>query len=303
MALLILLTLLIWKGNIDPAERLLRMTFLDVGQGDSIFVEFPGKGNMLVDAGSGGEEGRFDIGRSVVAPFLWNKGMRRIDALVVTHSHEDHLGGAIFILKNFDIGCVIDNGIRYSGESSLLEEYLALIRGKHIRHIEAVSPTELTGFGEVNILILNPPADAAGMAENDRSIVLKIIYKNFSALLCGDVTEAGIGNLLHTEGILKSDLLKVPHHGGGTGDLERKKYFFKKIDPVVYIISASDKGRQKGAVKYRTQDIITSGAISYVTKDDGAVMIATDGHSFKGKSESGKKTNFFILYLDNRYII
>ncbi|MCX5686539.1 MAG: ComEC/Rec2 family competence protein, partial [Candidatus Omnitrophica bacterium] len=118
IGLLCSLNIFVWAHLYKSSGRDLKITFLDVGQGDSIFIRLPQKGNILIDAGTGAEENRFDTGRSVVAPYLWNAAAFEIDAVVVTHFHEDHLGGIIYILKNFKVGCVVDNGAK-AGEPGL----------------------------------------------------------------------------------------------------------------------------------------------------------------------------------------
>ncbi len=88
------------------------MTFLDVGQGDSALVEFPDGRNMLIDGG--GNPRGIDPGRAAVAPYLWDRGIRRIDILVLSHPHPDHAGGLIYILDNFKIGQVWECGVAAS---------------------------------------------------------------------------------------------------------------------------------------------------------------------------------------------
>ena len=102
----------------DLFQKDLRLTFIDVGHGDSILVEFPGGKRMLIDGG-GLHEDRFDIGKNVIAPFLWKKKIRRIDTLVLTHPDPDHLKGLNFIASQFSIGQFWDNGFQTESEPYL----------------------------------------------------------------------------------------------------------------------------------------------------------------------------------------
>lgn len=271
LAALLLCNLAVWPMAL-PGEKNLEITFLDVGQGDSIYVKTPSGANILVDGSTGGQEGRFDMGRAVIAPYLWNKGVFRIDLLVVTHFHEDHLGGLIYVLKNFDIGCVMDNGI-VSLDQKLYRTYLKAIKDRRIKHISAQRGDMIRGFGGIDIYVLNPDPEIADTDSNDNSLVIKLVYKDFGALLCGDITEKAIEKLAQYPGYLKSDVVKVPHHGGVLGDRTKIKYFFEALSSRAAVISVGRHNRY-GMPSEKTEGaILSSGAALYETKDSGAVTI------------------------------
>ena len=127
--LLIAGNIFVWGDISASGDAPLKVTFLDVGHGDAAFIEFPNGAKMLLDGGSGGDETGLDIGRSVLAPFFWNKGIHRIDAVVATHPDEDHIGGLLYVLENFDIGLVIDNGV-HRNDTAVYRKYLQIIREK-----------------------------------------------------------------------------------------------------------------------------------------------------------------------------
>jgi competence protein ComEC len=276
---LLIANIFIWQGYFASFGKILKMDILDVGSADAILVRFPGKGVMLVDAGTGGKD-RFDAARAVVAPFLWNRGLRRIDAVVVTHPHADHLGGVPYILNNFEVGCVIDNGAGFDGREALERDYLGIIKKKNIPRIRAREGDTIEGFSGVKIFVLNPPGSEDGSDPNRSSIVMKIVYGRSSALLCGDLSGEAIEKILSYGKFLKSDIFKVPHHGGSFGGEERVAALFNAVAAGACMVSSGEGNRPDRAVNNMLK---ASNFISYETKKDGAINVFLDGKSFSVK--------------------
>jgi competence protein ComEC len=259
VAILLAFNALVWGWCAAQRGDALKITFLDVGQGDSAFVEFPGGGNLLIDAGTGGEEGVFDTGRNVVAPYIWNTGARRIDAIIVTHPHADHLGGVPYLLKNFRVGMVIDNGAYEWGMKAGRVPRITVGAGDRI---------ELPDGAEFFVL---SPEEGRGLPDaNAGSLVGKLIYKGRGVLFCGDTTSAAMGAMLGSYGyLLKSDIMKVPHHGGNVGDERTINKFFSAVSPAVSIISASGLKRRDR----RNANAITNlRSTTYDTSKNGAII-------------------------------
>ena len=278
-AILLALNLLVWKECANTLGGRLKATFLDVGQGDSAFVEFPGGGNLLIDAGSGGEEGTFDAGRNVVAPYIWNELSRRIDVIIVTHPHSDHLGGVMYLLKNFKVGIVIDNGS--SDGSGLYAKYLQAIRDGGAQHITVGEGDRIGLSSGAELFILSPEKGMGLPDANAGSLVGKLAYKTRSILFCGDATGVAMNRMLDSFGyFLRSDMMKVPHHGGNVGDETTINKFFSVVSPAASIISA---GRSTHYDRRQIEAITHLNSICYNTSQDGAIIvyIGSTGYSIR----------------------
>lgn len=216
----------------------LRVTFLDVGQGDACVIELPRGETVLIDAGPAYET--LDMGRAAVAPFLWDRGIRRLDHVIATHPQLDHIGGLPWILETFDVGEFWTPGIpRNKGFYDRLQQTL------HAQGLEphvAREGVPIATSGSCRFWVMNPSghtrpvSSVSGRAGdlNNQSIVTKLECRGASFLFTADVERDAIGRLgpIRTTG--EPFVLKVPHHGGrsslDTGWLER-------IGPAVAVIS------------------------------------------------------------------
>ncbi len=262
----------VWKPLFAKPTDMLRVTFFDVGHGDAIFVEFPNKGNMLIDGGPGGED---DAGRWVILPFLWNKGITQIDAIVLTHPDNDHVGGLKSVFKNVKVNYVFDNGImgdcisykNYETAKENIPYYFVTKKGD-----------EITGFGNAKLLVVHPPEKhlSTNPAEtNNDSIVLKLVYEDISFILCADIQKQAIASLLPLGETLQSEVIKVPHHGSDEG--KQLSYLFRTVSAKVAIISAMNDNRFGFASPRVIKSLQQLGAEVYVTGESGAISISTDG--------------------------
>jgi len=258
----------------------IRVTFIDVGQGDSSLIELPDRKRILIDGGGGFDKG-FDIGRRVIAPYLWDRGIRGIDYLVLSHPHPDHIGGLIYIIKGFRIGEVWVNG-DYAIKG--YTEFLRLIEEKGIQLI-TVKRGDALLKDSYNIYILHPypqfdPSSPRGefSAQNNRSIVLKLVYKNHSFLFSGDIEKEAEENLIYLDRWLRADVIKVPHHGGKTSSIEE---FISLVRPEIAVVSS---GRDN-IFHHPNPDTIMRyerlGIKVYRTDLDGAVILESDGEKMK----------------------
>ncbi len=231
---LALFVLLLWQPWLGARQTgMLELTAIDVGQGDSLLVVLPGGETMLVDGGGRLVYGRkhksnLDIGEDVVSPYLWSRGIRRLDLMVATHSHQDHIGGLAALMRNFRPKAL------WTGANPP-PELLKLARSLGIPSSQK-HPSGRIELSGATLEVLAPAADyfSKTVANND-SLVLRISYGSRSFLLTGDI-ERGIETKLLAEGAdLHADVLKVGHHGSRTSSTEP---FLEAVSPSVALISA-----------------------------------------------------------------
>lgn len=237
---------------------------LDVGQGDSILVQFKGK-NILID---GGER---EMGPRV-ASYLRDHGISRIDLMVATHPHSDHIGGLLEILDRFQVLKVLDSGQPHT--SKTYEDFLTKIDQKDIPYQVADAGQRIDLNPGIDIEVLSPPAGRLGDDLNQNSIVLRIVYGKVAFLLMGDAGVEAEKKILSSGFEVRSDMLKVGHHGSksATGGS-----FLKRVDPGVSIISAglgNPYGHPAAEVVKRLEK---SGTMVYRTDLQGTVDVTTDG--------------------------
>jgi len=218
----------------------LRVTYLDVGQGNAALVRFPGNKRMLIDGG-GFRGGSFDTGRMIIAPYLWHLKIKKIDYLVLTHPQIDHMGGLGFMAANFN-----PKEFWWNGDESESESFIELMRIIDSKGIRKRLPKELgkkIQIGETEIRLLHPlPPEASTLPYqghldlNDNSMVLKIAHEGKSLLFPGDLEERGERLVTDSVGSeLSSQVLLAPHHGSKTSCT---KDFLDKVNPKLCIISS-----------------------------------------------------------------
>ena len=228
-----------WK--LLPREsRGIEVTFLDVGQGDSIFLSLPGGRTMLMDGG-GTLDDRFDIGERVVAPYLWHRWLRRMDVVVLSHPQPDHLQGLRAVLEEFPVGEVWESG--YSSFSPTYRWLQDFVREKAIPLRKIARGDRIPLGGDVVVTVLHPPRSffrpPKGRAVvNNNSLVLRVEHPEFRLLLTGDIEAEAEVSLLEAGLPLDADLLKVPHHGSrGSSSVE----FLRRAQPRWAVVQAGHR--------------------------------------------------------------
>lgn len=247
----------------------LSITFLDVGQGDSIFIQAPNNMTYLIDGG--GQKG-FLVGENILVPYFKYNAITIIDYMFLTHSDLDHISGLLEIINYDNIKVkhlVIPKTTKHD------ELFLQLVEKAHNKNIPVI---ELEAGDYLNndiltIKCLHPDESTYVEKNNDYSLVLSVLYKTFKTLLSGDIEKQQEMTIL--DKLSQHQILKSPHHGSKSSS---SKAFIKKINPQVIVIS-SGKNNQYGhphkevLLRYKQEGIKV-----YNTANTGAITIKTNGN-------------------------
>ncbi len=268
------------------------ITFLDVGQGESSIVQLPNKEMMLID---GGVE-KPDMGRMVIAPFLRSRGIKNIDYMVLSHAHPDHYGGLKFILDNFNVREVWSNENFITGDKSFLHS----AEKTQVMH-RVLRRGDMFERDNYKITVLHPYQSFYANSsrgdfsdENSSSLVFKIEAGNISVLFTGDIEEEAEEDLLYLGKWLKSDIIKVPHHGGKTSS---SPAFIKAVSPKVAVVSAGRNNPFHHPHHTTLERYNKAGVELFRTDMDGAITITSVYDSFQISTwQDGKIKKVYSMF-------
>ena len=268
----LVMALSLWQW-VRPGDGRLRVTFLDVGQGDAILVEAAEGPRLLVDGGPGGAR-RLDVGERVLLPYLWNRPATRLDVMAMTHSDPDHSGGLGAVLKRMRVGEFWENGRWGQGSEGTLR---ALERSGACRRTLAAGMR--FWLGSALVTVLGPDGTAPldqppPISENEESLVLRLDWRGFSLLLTGDLGAPGEERLLAAHAPLRALALKVGHHGSRFSSSED---FLEAARPAIAVISAGARNPFRHPTPEALGRLEAVGARIYRTDKDGAILLETDG--------------------------
>ena len=252
------------------APGVLRVTFLDVGQGDAAVAELPDGRVLVVDAG-GFAGSDFDTGAAIVAPYLATRKVRHVDALVMSHAHPDHSGGLAFLLRRYRPRELWWSG--WPGHGREWQRLEAALADTGVPAPVLHRDDPLPAYAGA-VAVLHPPAGWSVPALNETSLTMRLRYGRVAVLLTGDVEARAEASLLDDPGGLAAMVLKVPHHGSRTSSTAG---FVRAVGPRVAVISVGADNRYhlpspEVEERYRAQ-----GVCVLRTDRCGAVTVVTDG--------------------------
>ena len=264
------------NGNIENIDNALQVHFIDVDQADCELIKFPDGEYALIDAGGGST-------KNETVEYLKNQGIDEFAFVVATHGHEDHIGGMQSVIKNFKIDKIIRSYEDY--DSTLYTNFLYAIEEKGIDEVIAkYGDTFEVGGAEFEILA---PIGDDYKDYNDYSVVLKMTYKNKSFIFTGDASKASENDMLSMGYDLKSDVLKVGHHGSRTASTEE---FIKAVSPSVAVISVGKDNKYGLPDEEPIERLENAGSAIYRTDEVGTVIISTDGDVLNVQTEDGSSS-------------
>ena len=264
----------------------LELTVLDVGQGDSLLVVSPLGKTLLIDGGGafGGFPGReehngIDPGEEAVSPYLWSRGIQKLDVVALTHAHQDHIGGLTAILENFRVGTLwIGREVKSRALANL--EKLARERNIPIVHEMHGKPFSWDGVEAEMLWPEIPPQEVGPSPQNNDSLVLHMQYGERSMMLPGDAEKQVESSILADNGepALRADILKAGHHGSKNSTTPA---FLAAMHPSVAVISAGEDNPYGHPNQELLERLENEGVRILRTDRDGAVHVLTDGEDIE----------------------
>lgn len=245
---------------------------MDVGHGDASFIQLPLGSTMLIDGGPAGDN--FDTGKYVVAPFLWSRRILKVDYIVLSHPEPDHYKGLLFILRNF-------KPKEFWYATDLLPDELAKLlddlktKGLVIRKLRRGDIIRVSG---VDFYVLHPP-EGWSSNNNDNSLVLRMEKGERSVLFTGDISEKAELEILKSISELKTEVIKVPHHGSKSSSYYYS--FCQEVNPRIAIFSVAKNNPYGHPSEKIIKRYKSLGAITLRTDFCGAITLTADSCGWK----------------------
>ena len=268
----LIFVLVLFSPVIFAADDNIELHFIDAGGGDAIFFRLPDGKNMLVDTGS-------PVAGPGLVDYLRSIGTRRIDHLIFTHLHGDHIGGMFNVLSEFEVGNFYDNGFS-DFSTPMYGDYLMSVR-KDLSKYNVLQAGEQLSFDGVKVDVINPMLPPTGNLNED-SIVLRVRYGGITILLARDIGVLGERRFLDIGTELKSHILKVGHHGDDDASSEE---FLAAVRPQAAVITVSAGNKYRRPRQGALERLKAAGIKVYRTDLNGHIILKTDGKVFSLHTE------------------
>ncbi|HEX9080481.1 MAG TPA: DNA internalization-related competence protein ComEC/Rec2 [Desulfuromonadaceae bacterium] len=273
---------LVHLAGSSPGDGRLHITMLSVGQGEALLIRTPDGGTTLVDGGGYLHENGRDFGERTLGPALFTLGVERIDRILLTHSHPDHLGGLPFVIRTLPVGEFLETARGGGGEEYQRLHTILRSRGVPVGHLSAGDRLDLGGGAVLTVLspgsaLRGVPSPVDEMGMNDESLVFRLAYGGFSMLFTGDAGFEAEKRIMASRADLTSVVLKVGHHGSRFSTSET---FLGRVAPRAALISAGS-GNGFGLPAPATLALLEKRGIrTYRTDRDGTIDVASDGRAW-----------------------
>lgn len=271
-----------WSPRWAQDSSVVRVTFLDVGQGDATVVEFPEGKTILIDGGSSYDS--LDLGRAVVGPYLWDRGIRQLDHLIGTHPQLDHVGGLASVARKFVLGRYWGNGI--DREERFHQRLRDELRAKGIPEERAEAGLVLAESPSCRLVVLNPPRSEDGPSDgrhgpdtevrrdgsalNNLSVVTRLTCGTHAFLFAADIESKAMQRMLDHGDVLQSEVLKVPHHGALSSLHDE---WIGRVHAGDAVVSAGPHNPYGHPVERVLTAYRGVGSHVWITRDEGAVWM------------------------------
>lgn len=250
-------------SNADTKNSI-KISYIDVGQGDSALIQVNGK-NLLIDAGTNESTNK-------LISYLDKQNIKKLDYVVATHPHEDHIGGMDTVIKKYDIGEFY--APKKLANTKTFESMMNALKSKNLKINVAKAGVNLDLGKNVKCEMIAPNADNYEDV-NNYSAVIKITYGNSKFLFTGDAEKLSEKEILNKNYDISADVLKVGHHGSSSSS---SKPFLDKVTPKIAIISCG-KNNDYGHPHRETMNELTKRKIQvYRTDVDGTIVLRSDGN-------------------------
>lgn len=296
-----------WSPRYGQEENTLRVTFLDVGQGDATVIELPDGQTILIDAGP--RYRRLDMGQAVIGPYLWDRGIRRLDHVIATHPQWDHVGGMPWVLETFEVGRYWSNGA--ARERQFYRRLEQSLREINMQESHAEDGQIILRSDSCVLSVTNPmlrtmtPSETSramesGSALNNRSLVTLLQCGLHSFLFTADIEKDALRRLNQLPERRTAQVVKVPHHGAKSSF---HKGWIENLEADVAVVSVGQHNRYGHPYPSVIAAYEDRGILLYRTDRDGAVWMTVDLDSSAMAIHTARNTTLQPIQLNENILM